>query len=199
MLSDCHTHNLASENGIISVKPGFSSFEEGKTYSCGLHPWDENITSESFEELLKTLNHPQVVAIGECGLDRLRGAPLPFQKDIFLKHIDLSESLRKPLIIHCVRAGDELLRLKKEKNPHNPWIFHGFRGGFIQAKQLTDAGIYISLGEKFNKEALKGIPDSFLLTETEESKLTIDEIASRIKEDALEISTINLNKILNGE
>ena len=197
MLRDCHTHNLNSTDGIISINPGFTYFLPDKHYSCGIHPWIEEQSPDIIDSLITTLNNPQIIAVGEAGLDRLKGLSLEIQTKIFLKQIELSEQLSLPIIIHSVRTSSELLHLKKTINPSQPWIFHGFRGGYLQAKQLSDAGFYISIGEKFNYDAIKAIPDNLLLLETDESKLTIQEIASRVKPDALKISTYNLNNLLN--
>ena len=120
-----------------------------------------------------------VVAIGECGLDMLKSpAPIELQEKIFKAHIELCEELQKPLIIHCVKAYDRLIALHKEFSPKQAWIIHGFRGKPQQAEQFTRAGLYISLGEKFNAESAKAIPLEKLFIETDESTLPITEIYS---------------------
>lgn len=201
MLRDCHTHNLASTDGIISVNPDFNDFKPNKNYSCGIHPWTTHqIENETtlFDQLEKTCSEKKIIALGEAGIDRMRGLPLTAQINIFIKQIELSEKYGLPIILHCVKASSELLQLKKKFNPRQPWIFHCFRGGFINARQLTDAGLYLSIGEKFNRDGIKGIPHNKLLVETDESQLSIEEIAARIGPDALKISTYNLNNLLNN-
>ncbi len=59
-----------------------------------------------------------------------------------------------PLILHLVRAQDNLLRLRKELHPDQPWVIHGFRGGINQARQLLRAGLYLSFGRHFHPESL---------------------------------------------
>lgn len=54
-----------------------------------------------------------VWAIGECGLDKYSQVDFDIQKQYFIKQIELSELTHKPLIIHCVKAYNELLNLKK--------------------------------------------------------------------------------------
>lgn len=123
---------------------------------------------------------PAVVAIGETGLDALRGAPLDIQEEIFRQHIKASEELGKPLIIHLVKAYDRLMSIRKEMRPAIPWIIHGFRGKPQLVGQLSSAGasnqIYFSIGERFNAESIAVIPSDRLLIETDESAKAISEI-----------------------
>ena len=53
-----------------------------------------------------------------------------------------------------MRAQDDLLRLRKELHPAQPWVIHGFRGGINQARQLLRAGLYLSFGRHFHPESL---------------------------------------------
>ncbi len=122
----------------------------------------------------------RITAIGECGLDRLRGADIKRQEQLFARHILLSEQLRKPMIIHCVRAFDRLLHMHREYRPRQLWIVHGFRGKPQLASQLIDNGIAISLGERFNPQTANIIPEDHLFFETDESLLPIQDIKSKI-------------------
>ena len=108
MLIDCHTHDTTRTDAIISVSPALFRPEEGKHYSVGIHPWETGATLD-FELLERAAAHPSVAAIGETGVDRLRGAGIDTQTDVFRRHITLSESLRKPLILHVVKALDIIL------------------------------------------------------------------------------------------
>lgn len=179
MLIDCHTHDTTRTDAIISVSPALFRPEEGKHYSVGIHPWETGATPY-FELLERAAAHPSVAAIGETGVDRLRGAGIDTQTDVFRRHIALSESLRKPLILHVVKALDIILAVKKECRPAMPWIWHGFRGNATMAKQLADNGILLSLGSHFNTDAAASIPADKLLVETDESTADINETAARI-------------------
>ncbi len=179
MIVDCHTHHADRLNAIVSVAPEDFHPQEGILYSVGIHPWTTDKPFD-FELLETTAAHPSVVAIGETGIDRLRGADIDKQTQILRRHINLSERLQKPLILHVVKALDIILALRKECQPTMPWIWHGFRGNATTAKQLTDKGFYLSFGERFNAEAAAAVPAERLLLETDESPLTINEIAARI-------------------
>lgn len=182
MIRDAHTHNLLSADGIISVNPDFTGFDPSRHYSVGIHPWltaGEDIT-RLVGKLAETAGHEEVIAIGETGIDHLRGGDQQIQENLFRQHIELSERLSKPLIIHNVKGLDTILRLNKEYNPGQPWIIHGFRDNSRVAAQLASRGIYLSLGERFNADVPSAIPPSLILAETDESDMPIESIAARI-------------------
>lgn len=178
---DIHTHNLNAHNAIISVSPYFSP-DDGKLYSVGIHPWDtlESLPPDWSDVLRTQARKPNVVAVGEAGFDRLKGADLVKQTEIFLTHVEISEAVEKPLILHVVKAFPEMIAFKRRLKPRQPWIVHGFRGKPELARELVKYGFYISLGEKFNPEVLDIVPRDRLFAETDESYLPIDDIISRI-------------------
>ena len=172
---DLHTHNGAPAANTI-----FNSncYIDGRSISIGIHPWHINNDWQNiFADIATHAKTDNVVAIGECGFDILKSpATAELQEDIFRAHAQLAETLCKPLIIHCVKAFDRLLALYKDMKPQQAWIIHGFRGKPQQAEQLAKAGLYISLGEKFNHESAKAIPAERLFIETDESACSIAEI-----------------------
>ena len=128
-IRDVHTHNLhAGPGAIINIEPDTPLPPEG-TFSTGVHPWRSSEAGTLWPLVEKTAADPRIAAIGECGLDRLRGAPLPRQAELLRLHALLAERLRKPLIVHCVRAWAELLAAHRAIRPAQPWIIHGFPGG----------------------------------------------------------------------
>lgn len=165
-VDDFHTH-VPAPRAIINTSPG-DERPEGYLYSVGIHPWESATASEAdFKAILDDLSDANVVAIGECGLDRLRGPELAIQRDVFVRQLELAEKAGKPVIIHCVRAFDELLRLRKQLRPSVDWIVHGFRGKPELARQLADTGMYLSLGRKYNPAVLSVVNPSQILHETD--------------------------------
>lgn len=138
-------------------------------YSVGVHPWDA-AGPVDWDELEAFLRHPAVVAVGECGLDALRGPSLEAQERVFRRQVELAERLRKPVVLHVVRAMEPLLRIKREMAPAQPWIWHGFRGKPEQARQLVRAGIAVSLGRIYNKEVPQGVPPLMLFRESDDEE-----------------------------
>ena len=177
---DIHTHKRRED-----AHPAILSTQGEPAYgaiSIGIHPWYvDNGWKERFhtiEELAKAQN---VVAIGECGIDKVRmTATLETQVEAFRAHIALSERLQKPLIIHCVKAYETTIALHKEIKPRQAWIIHAFRGKPQQASQLVKAGLYLSLGEHFNEESARCIPGDRLFIESDDSEIPIENIYSAI-------------------
>ncbi len=162
-----HAHGLEpGADRVLSISPGEPMAPDG-FYSMGIHPWNTPASPEKLAELERTATEDtRVVAIGECGLDKLRGAPLAEQEALFEAQISLAERLGLPLVIHCVRAQDRLLRLRR-LHPSGQWILHGFRGGASAARQLLDAGIDLSFGERYNEEAFRLTPPGRRFRETD--------------------------------
>ena len=159
---------------------------EEQWLSVGIHPWKVTEDWEvHFEHVREWAQFPQVKAIGECGLDHV--VVTPCQAEAFKAHVLLAEEVQKPLLIHCVKAVDELLAIKREMKPLQPWIFHGFRGKPQQAEQLLRAGFHLSFGEHFNPQAVRLCPADRLCLETDESTLTIQEISQRINQECREV------------
>ncbi|MBQ4524703.1 MAG: TatD family hydrolase [Bacteroidaceae bacterium] len=192
MLIDLHAHFTPAKldgRAIISLSIGdkdfASSVETCKALnvplSIGLHPWhtDEGDTAQACCDLIPWLKQPQVWLVGEAGIDRLRGGNIELQVEGFETQARLAAEAKKPLITHCVKAFDEVIRLHKTRFPHEPWIIHGFRGKPEQARQLLREGFFLSFGEHYNDEALCLCPPDRLMMESDESNLSIDTLYAR--------------------
>lgn len=183
-LKDIHTHLLPIVKGSAIVNTSPVSFvpESGMWYSVGFHPWfiSDVISSMNWADFEASVAHPQVLAVGEAGLDKLAEAPLALQIEVFKRQAFWADRLQKPLIIHLVKAVDSLLKLKHELRPSVPWIIHGFRGKEQQADMLVRHGFYLSLGEHFQEKALESIPMDRLFLETDERNISIERLYERV-------------------
>lgn len=182
MITDIHTHNPDAKDAILNINPG-DDVPQNRPFSCGIHPWaTDRADNDTFALLRQTLSHPGAVAIGETGIDPMRGAPRSVQTDIFIRHIRLSESLGLPVILHSVRSWQEILNLRREQKATQPWIFHGFRLKPEAALRLIEAGIIPSFGIRYNPESIKmAYPDHFLL-ETDDFAEGLHAVARQIAE-----------------
>ena len=178
-LIDVHTHNNAAWNAIYSSG---THYRADRKISVGIHPWYINANWQSeYASIAGFAGESNVVAIGECGLDMLKSpVPIELQEVILKAHILLAEEVQKPLILHCVRAYDRLIALRKEMKLQQAWILHGFRGKPQQAEQLIKAGFHISLGEKFNPDSARFIPTDRLFIESDESNAAIADIYAAV-------------------
>jgi len=204
MFVDIHTHNKSQSNycsirnlTFAEAEEIFSSNEKG-FFSVGFHPWFVNEYSEElFKKLEKWAVDSRFVAIGECGLDKNSKSDLNIQTAIFQKQILLSETLQKPLIIHCVGCFNELFELKNQLNATQLWIIHGFRGKPELARQALKAGCSFSIGEHFNAESVRIIPIDKLYVETDESMMPIEAIFNKIAETkSVEPERLNAGELL---
>lgn len=181
---DIHTHSQPNVNYnykvIQNCYPQDFNPVNGKYYSIGIHPWYIELNKFNWDEMYVKAKHSQVLAIGEAGLDKLSEVLISKQEEIFKKQIELSERIQKPLIIHGVKVEQELLRIKKEIKPTQPWVLHGFRGGKEQAERFIQHGFYISIGLHYNKKCFDAIPLDKLFLETDTENININELYKEI-------------------
>ena len=182
---DIHTHRVVpcQEQAIVSYSVGTESIGEKVVFaSVGIHPWylmeaDANLLLKQLEQQLQD---DRVVALGEAGLDRLRGCPLDVQISVFRHEVALAEEYGLPMVIHCVRAFNELIQLKKELRPRQPWIIHGFRGKEGVVLDLLRHDCYLSFGARFQEEAVRAVPLERLFIETDEAPESIGDVCRSI-------------------
>lgn len=166
-VSDAHTHIL-KHDAVVNRYPG-DPMPQGYTYSVGIHPWHTaDASPDQWQQLESLAARSDVVAIGETGLDKQTAVPFQVQLDAFRRHIALSERFSKPLIIHDVRAHQEILALHSALRPTQTWIIHGFRGKPALAQMFLSQGFYLSLGPRHNPDTLAAIPHDRLLRETDQ-------------------------------
>lgn len=200
---DIHTHHHAPQPyAVISSDMGTYNPAESQFYSIGVHPWKtgKDISPDEWKEFDRIAESDAIVAIGECGIDKLKGGPLYRQMIVFKHQVELSEKIGKPLIIHDVKSHDIIVGLKRDLKPVQNWVVHGFRGKPSLAKMMTDAGIFLSFGEKFNADSLLSMPEGMILAETDESSLSIQEIISYLSKaagyDLTEVIAVNTMNFL---
>lgn len=202
---DSHTHHFSNREDVISLRSiDVNEYLKNNDLinspsTLGLHPWfiSKESCSDNLSILEKTISEKSIYAIGECGLDKLIDVDYAYQLQVFKSQIQLSEKYLKPLIIHQVKSHEELLKIKRELNPIQPWIIHGTRLKWTIAKDLLNAGMYLSFGHHLLKSELHLI-ETFLQTpldkiflETDNSSIAIDDIfvqAAAIK--SMEVQTL---------
>jgi len=201
-----HTHN-SLENGQIGLidhplQIPFSP-KKGQYYSVGIHPWsvdkfDDALWEKRLEELS---DHPQVVSIGECGLDRVVKTSLNLQKKFFISQLEIAEEKQLPVIIHAVHTYSDLLEISKNRISSVPWIIHGYNGNAETTGLLLRRNFYFSFGEyllknqkKLNSSFLK-VPLEKMFFETDESYVPIKSIY-KFASDLLNKSIEELQEIV---
>ena len=203
---DFHTHRLDATGALIAVDPRRFDPQPGKWYSVGFHPWDnvENLTNSDFDLLEQCARHSQVLAVGETGIDRLRGGDLEKQEAAFVRHLQLARELRKPVVVHNVRATQDILDARRSARLDDvTLVIHGMRGNANVARTLLDAGCYLSYGPRFNAEALQATPPDHLLIETDDSDTPITDVATQVAlilthtaTQLMQLVTVNAQRLL---
>ena len=205
---DIHVHGGLPASGIFILESLMA--HEGKlpvdvsgiAYTYGIHPWFLN--EENHKQLINSVENtviqPEIIAIGEAGFDRLRGPSPELQRTAFEEQIIISEKISKPVVIHCVRAWDELLAVYKKIKPKMPWLIHGFRGNVELASQLLTKGFYLSFWFDFilrpeSKELLKQLPADRIFLETDGADVDIKSIYNKVATD-LDLSVDELKSII---
>ena len=177
---DVHTHSTVSSPDIVKI---VNEGPDTGFFSAGLHPWHilPEILDDSLAALEKRLSLPLCAALGETGLDKVCDTPWDLQQEAFARQTELAERYSKPLVIHCVRAIQEVIELKKTSRV--PWIFHGFRSSAESAQSLVKKGFYLSFGAALldcekTRKVLSTVPMENIFLETDESNTSVKNIYS---------------------
>ncbi len=185
---DIHSHTTKTNDNCIQIinldlnQP----CPEQDYYSYGIHPWSLDSADFQMETALQSLEEkvklPNVVALGEAGLDKMHKETFEQQIELFERQIELSEALQKPMILHDVRSHNEIIALRKKHKAQQPWIVHGFSGTEQDIKQLIGQGIYLSVGESLLHperkiyKSFKFIDLDYLFLETDMAEIGVETI-----------------------
>lgn len=193
---DLHTHLSGKKENTVSVRnlfPGESipSFNGQNFFSVGLHPWEIKSEKKNNKRLLMmedALELDHVIFAGECGLDKITKTDFGEQKRVFKAQAFMAEEFKIPLIIHCVKAYNEVIELHKEMHPTVPWIFHGYSANREISEQIVQKNMLFSFGNVILKEnaraidSLRCLPSERIFFETDEYKGDVETIYKRAAE-----------------
>ena len=202
---DIHTHHISNREDVISLRSiDVNEYRmQNKLINLrstlGLHPWyiSNKNSIDNLAILEEKIADKTIYAIGECGLDNLIDVDYNLQIELFKSQILLSDKYKIPIIIHQVKSHEDILKIKREMNPNQPWIIHGMRLKWAIAKEFLNAGMFLSFGHHLlNSDS--HLMDAFLQTpldkiflETDNSAIAIDDIfvkAAEIK--SMEVQTL---------
>ncbi len=179
---DFHTHREGQSFAIFQA--GRKAIETESFLSLGIHPWEVAPNWEGDFEKIKqeAAQNPQVLAIGEAGLDRLKGPEISCQKTAFYAQASLAAQLEIPLILHCVKSHDLLMEYLKSTKDPPVIIWHGWNQKPELAEQLVPFPIGFSFGKQLlhpGSNAAKWLaacPIERVFFETDDSELKIESI-----------------------
>ena len=133
---DFHTHHHGVRPAILST----ATITDARYTSWEFHPWTLPVKYSLLPENPEFLS--RFTALGEIGLDRLRGPELSIQQQFLTGFLQLASDFNKPVIFHCVRAFPELFALLKPFSLR--WAIHGFRGNVELLDQIWHKGGIVS-------------------------------------------------------
>ena len=192
MYIDIHTHNSSLEEDVLKIQNVYLSDEvlSESYFSVGLHPWHIPDNKLDVTDVFNSLvERDKLLAIGEIGLDKNIETSILDQLVFLHEQFIVSEQNNLPVILHIVKAFNEIIEFKSKWCYSQPMIIHGFNKKVELAKQLIDKGFYLSFGasvmkEKSNSiEVLRSIDVSKIFIETDDqTEYGIKEIYEKIAE-----------------
>jgi len=196
-----HTHHFSNNSEIVELVNQYPNEinTELPNFTVGIHPWylNENTFLDDLAVIENTIQLTNFKAVGECGLDKRIETSIEIQKKILIPQLLLAEKYKKPVILHCVAAYQEIIEIRKELKLTIPMVIHGFSKNSQVAESLIKNGFYLSFGKYLlqNPElenVLKTIPLNQFFLETDMIDQTIFEVYSK----AERVLNINLEPII---
>ncbi len=139
---DFHTHRLPEHTDAEFLLSVSTPPSHKVRYSLELHPWHLPAVFSGLPPGW-TVMAENADAIGEIGLDRLRGPDLSVQRRYLTEALNVAAELHKPVVLHCVRAWQEL-RLALRPFTGLRCLCHGFRGKPALREELEKQGFFVS-------------------------------------------------------
>ncbi|MBB4807035.1 TatD DNase family protein [Chryseobacterium defluvii] len=181
---DFHHHKKHIRYGIYNLEIG--RIPPDFPYSIGIHPKD--IHTDDIEhqfKWLRSMMFQTCFAIGECGLDSFVPVEQNIQEEVFLRQIKLSNEIKKPIIIHCVRRFYEVISFRKKAD--QAMIIHGFNKKHSIAEDLLKNNFHLSFGKAvlYNlslQHTLKTVPLDRVFLETDNDDFKIEELYHKVSE-----------------
>jgi len=134
--------NVGCDAATTAAAIGIAAAHEGVFATAGLHPHE---AIHGIETILPFLDDPNVIAIGEAGLDHHYDfSPPEAQRTAFAAQIQLAHERDLPLVIHTREAWDETFDILAAEGMPTRTIFHCFSGGPAEARRCLDLGAYLS-------------------------------------------------------
>ena len=175
----CIGYDLASSKRAVELANTYPEIYA----AVGIHPDNAaECSKEVIEELRKLAQDPNVIAIGEIGLDYYwhkdpeeRAA----QKPVFVSQIKLADELGLPISVHARDAIEDTYRILKENNPKFGGVLHCYSGSVEMMREFLKLGLYFGFDGPITyknavtpKQCVRECPADRLLVETDSPYLS---------------------------
>lgn len=180
-----HTHRR-SMIGVTGIRNAFTvpMTQSKYFFSSGIHPWyieSNHCYLNSLEQLKLNVKLKNCLAVGEFGLDKLKGPSMLTQINCFKNQLEIAHAFKKPVILHTVRAYQETYGLIKDCTV--PVIMHDFKANIHLFKQFLELPfVYFSFGLRMAKqpdtvkEIYNYLPIDRLFFETDNKNISIEKL-----------------------
>ena len=164
---------------VVEHEPLLALLRQYPGYLYGawaLHPEYENVPEVTTEDIIRFCAHPEIVAVGETGLDyHWCKGDLTWQKERFVRHIEAAKELDKPLVIHAREAeSDAVDILEKHHAGDIGFVMHCYGGDAQTAQRAVDIGGLVSFTGVLTfknaqdlRDVAKTLPINALMIETD--------------------------------
>ncbi|UJF23486.1 TatD family hydrolase [Shewanella sp. OMA3-2] len=152
-------------------------------FALGIHPWYLPIDIDAAlvqleQHIITNQTNPLFVAIGECGLDKLR-PDFERQQTLFEQQLHLAKKYQLPVILHAVKCHALLIELLTKTALVQGGVIHGFYGSVEVAKQYQKLGFKLGIGglilnpaaQKLHKVVAE-LPLELFVVETDSPSMT---------------------------
>ena len=216
----CIGVDMNNAQTVIDIAAGY----EGINASVGVHPMDVNDQLVDIDDLRALALAPEVIAIGETGLDYYYSQDsVEIQRESFALHLRLSSELKKPVIVHTRDAREDTIAIIRQHGDSSvAGVLHCFTESWYMASQALDENYYISFSGIVTfknaaalREVARKVPLDRMLIETDSPYLApvpyrgkknepkyVVEVAKCIAElrgvsvaEVAEITTANFDKL----
>lgn len=149
--------------------------EEGVWATAGVHPHRASVFDDrAAARLEELLGAPEVVAVGESGLDyHYENSPRAAQRESFRAHLEMARRSGLPLVVHSRDADEETARLLREDGGDVRGVLHCFTGGDALLDTALEAGWYVSFsgivtfGSFDGGDRVRRVPAGRVMVETD--------------------------------
>ncbi|MDN3562000.1 TatD family hydrolase [Vreelandella neptunia] len=174
----------------------------------GLHPYfiDEHQASDitALDDLLA--EHPEVIAVGECGIDARFTDTLEAQWHYFDAQLKLAKQHALPVVVHCVHANDKVAKRLRQLALPKAGLIHAFSGSIEQATKFLDLGFKLGLGgavtyerAKRLRRTVKALPNDAFVLETDSPDMPLSGYQGMRNEPCRVAEVCNVVASLRGQ
>lgn len=143
----------------------------------GLHPvYADQWTVDSQEQLVRLMSEPEVVAVGEIGLDAVAGPDHDIQEKVFRVQLQIAIDAGLPVILHSRKTTGRVIKILRELKVGQKvgGVWHGFSGSIQIAQELVDLGFKIGVGPILLRESARKLPQAVCALNSESMLLETD-------------------------